>query len=203
VGRPLWWEVGCVVFSFFFLLGIASATFLMSEFHGSHEHILLHLFWRLPQSEGPGSCIYFPQEQGSPVNPMPGDITGLDFWRWSWSWSFTTDGQLASLAWCRVPIWSQWRRRLRVSWCVAPFLTRGWVRNLLVQLLMGLARAVNLGPKSRRAHDHIILSFETPPTWRARSPYLYPQEQGGPVIPLVTWFPFVASYYSQGYGGGV
>jgi hypothetical protein len=27
------------------------------------------------------------------------------------------------------------------------------------------------------------LKFETPPTCRARSPYLYPQEQGGPVIP--------------------
>jgi hypothetical protein len=27
------------------------------------------------------------------------------------------------------------------------------------------------------------LRFETPPTRRARSPYLYPPEQGGPVIP--------------------
>jgi hypothetical protein len=34
------------------------------------------------------------------------------------------------------------------------------------------------------------LRFETPPTWRARSPYLYPQEQGGLVIPLGTGFPF-------------
>jgi hypothetical protein len=41
------------------------------------------------------------------------------------------------------------------------------------------------------------------PTWRARFPYLYPQEQGGPVIPPGTGFPFsVASYDSQGYGGG-
>jgi hypothetical protein len=37
--------------------------------------------------------------------------------------------------------------RLRVSWCVAPSLTRRWVCNLLVlvQLLLGLARAVTLG----------------------------------------------------------
>jgi hypothetical protein len=34
------------------------------------------------------------------------------------------------------------------------------------------------------------LRFETPPTWRARSPYLYPQEEGGPVIPPGTGFPF-------------
>jgi hypothetical protein len=29
------------------------------------------------------------------------------------------------------------------------------------------------------------------------------QEQGGLVIPRGTVFPFVASYYSQGYGGGI
>jgi hypothetical protein len=34
------------------------------------------------------------------------------------------------------------------------------------------------------------LRFETFPTWRARSPYLYPEEQGGPVIPPDTGFPF-------------
>jgi hypothetical protein len=35
------------------------------------------------------------------------------------------------------------------------------------------------------------LRFETPPTWRFRSPYIYiPQEQGGPVIAPGTGFPF-------------
>jgi hypothetical protein len=57
------------VCSFQFLLGIASAAFLRFESHGTHEHILLSLFLRLPQPGGPGSCIYFPQEQGSPVLP--------------------------------------------------------------------------------------------------------------------------------------
>jgi hypothetical protein len=32
------------------------------------------------------------------------------------------------------------------------------------------------------------LGFETPPTWRARSPYLYPQKQGGPVIHPATGY---------------
>jgi hypothetical protein len=42
------------VCSFQFLLGIASAsaTFLKSESHGTHEHILLSLFLKLPQSGG-------------------------------------------------------------------------------------------------------------------------------------------------------
>jgi hypothetical protein len=57
------------VCTFQFLPGIASAAFLRSEYHGTHEHCLLSLFLRLRQPGGPGSCIYFCQEQGSPVVP--------------------------------------------------------------------------------------------------------------------------------------
>jgi hypothetical protein len=46
-------------------------------------------------------------------------------------------------------------RQLRVCYFVAPSLTRGRFCNLLVQLLLGLARAVTLGSKSRRTHGHI------------------------------------------------
>jgi hypothetical protein len=49
-------------------------------------------------------------------------------------------------------------RQLHVCYFVAPSLRRGLVCNLLVQLLLGLARAVTLGSKSRRTHDHILLS---------------------------------------------
>jgi hypothetical protein len=55
---------------------------------------------------------------------------------------------------------------LQVSLCVATSLTRGWVCNLLVQLLAGLGSAVTNVSKYRRT-----VSFETPPnlrTWRAR-----------------------------------
>jgi hypothetical protein len=55
------------VCSFQFLLDIASAASLRSESHRTQEHILLSLCLRLPQPGGSGSCIYFPQEQGSPV----------------------------------------------------------------------------------------------------------------------------------------
>jgi hypothetical protein len=44
-----------------------SPIFLRSEFHGTHKYVLLSIFLRLPQPGGPGSCIYFLWEQGSPV----------------------------------------------------------------------------------------------------------------------------------------
>jgi hypothetical protein len=72
-------------------------------------------------------------------------------------------------------------RQLRLCYFVAPSLTRGRVCNLLVQLLLGLTRAVTLGSKSRRTHGHILLSYlRLPPTWRARFPYLYPPGTGWP-----------------------
>jgi hypothetical protein len=55
------------VCNFQFLPGITSTALLRSEIHRTHEYVLLSLFLRLPQPGGPGSCIYFPQEQGSPV----------------------------------------------------------------------------------------------------------------------------------------
>jgi hypothetical protein len=55
-------------------------------------------------------------------------------------------------------------------------LTRGWVCHL--QLLLALASAFILGSESRGTHDHILLS-------------------------QIRNFPFVASYDSQGYGGGI
>jgi hypothetical protein len=47
--------------------------------------------------------------------------------------------------------------------------------------------------------------FEIPPTWRARSPYLYHPGTGWPIYaPRHSIdFIFVASYNSQGYGGGI
>jgi hypothetical protein len=45
-----------------FLLDIASAAFLRSESHGTHEHIETPPIWR-------AKFLYFPQEQGSPVIP--------------------------------------------------------------------------------------------------------------------------------------
>jgi hypothetical protein len=63
--------------NFQFLPGIASAAFLRSEYHETHEYILLSLFWRLTQPGEPGSCIYFPQEQGSPDIPAGNGLTRI------------------------------------------------------------------------------------------------------------------------------
>jgi hypothetical protein len=61
--------------------------------------------------------------------------------------------QSASMSWCQAPIWDPqaifplvflyWQ--LWFSWCGASSLMRGWICNLLVHLLLGLARAVTLG----------------------------------------------------------
>jgi hypothetical protein len=84
-------------------------------------------------------------------------------------------------------------RQLRVCYFVAPSLTRGRVCNLLVQLLLGLDRAITLVSKSHRTHDHILLSqLRLPQPGGPGSRIYIPQEQGGPVIPPGTGFPFLS-----------
>jgi hypothetical protein len=52
-----------------------------------------------------------------------------------------------------------------------------------VELLLGLAREVTLGSKSRRTHDHILLSHLRLLQPGGPGPRIYiPQKQGGPVI---------------------
>jgi hypothetical protein len=47
------------------------------------------------------------------------------------------------------------------------------------------------------------LGFETPPTWRPRSQYLYPSGTGWRNYTQALGSLFIASYDSQGYGGGI
>jgi hypothetical protein len=78
-------------------------------------------------------------------------------------------------------------RQLCVCYFVLPSLTRWRVCNLLIQLFLGLARAVTLGSKSHRTHGHILLSHLRLPQPGGPGPHIYiPQEQGGPG----TGFPF-------------
>jgi hypothetical protein len=81
-------------------------------------------------------------------------------------------------------------RQLRVCCFVASSLTRRRVCNLL--LLLVLASAVPLESESRGTQDHILLSqFLRLPQPGGPGPCIYiPQEQGGPVIPPGTGFPF-------------
>jgi hypothetical protein len=92
------------------------------------------------------------------------------------------------------------------TWIFSPYvpfsLTRGWVCRL--QLLLVFASVVILMYEPHGSHDHILLSqILGSPTWRTRSPYWYPQEQSGPVIPKALCSVFVVSYDSQGYGGDI
>jgi hypothetical protein len=94
---------------------------------------------------------------------------------------------------CFIPL-EIFFRQLRVCYFVTPSLTRGWVSNLL--LLLVLASAVFLGSEFRETEDHIWLSQ----SWD--SPNLevqVPQEQGGPDIPPGLGSLPVASYDSQGF----
>jgi hypothetical protein len=106
----------------------------------------------------------------------------------------TTDGQCASLSWCQAPIWG-----LRPDFCscqtvagllICYCLTR--IRVCRLQLLLALASAVTLVPESWGTHDHISLSqIRDTPKHGGPGPRIYiAQEQGGPVIPPCTGFPF-------------
>jgi hypothetical protein len=75
---------------------------------------------------------------------------------------------------------------------VAPSLTRGWICNLLVQLLLGLTKAVTLGSEFRRTHDHILVSHLRLPQPGGPCPRIYiPKEKVGPVILLGIGFSFL------------
>jgi hypothetical protein len=88
------------------------------------------------------------------------------------------------------PMW-----QLRVCYFVAPSLTRGWVCSLLLMLV--LTRAAPLGWVLQDSKPYFIVPIlETSPTWRARSPYLYPPRNRVGSLS-------VASHDSQGYGGGI
>jgi hypothetical protein len=70
-------------------------------------------------------------------------------------------------------------------------LWEGWVCNYLIHSLLSLARAVTLGSKSHRTHNYILMSHLRLSQPGGPGPCIYiPQEQGNPVIPLGTRFPF-------------
>jgi hypothetical protein len=82
----------------------------------------------------------------------------------------------------KYPSWPQGQsfvtvRQLQVCLYGVPSLMRGRVYRL--QLLLSLASAVILTFESLGTNSRILLSqTETLRTWRARSPYLYPQGRG-------------------------
>jgi hypothetical protein len=72
----------------------------------------------------------------------------------------TTDGQSASPSWKKAPVWGLrphfYHCQLRICWCGALSLMRGWICRL--QLLLALASAVIFGSESNGNRDHILPS---------------------------------------------
>jgi hypothetical protein len=71
-------------------------------------------------------------------------------------------------------------RHLRVCYFRAPSLTRGLVCNLLYNCFWALPEQSLLGRSPAELRPYFTVSFETPATWRVRSPYLYPPGTGWP-----------------------
>jgi hypothetical protein len=115
----------------------------------------------------------------------------------SQSHSYFTTGGLPpiSSSWWQAP-WDSWQEfffqldTCGHNPCITPSLTRGWVCRL--QFPLNLANAVILRSESDGTHDHILLTQirDPPPTWRARSPYLYPPGTGWPSYTPMHWDPF-------------
>jgi hypothetical protein len=92
------------------------------------------------------------------------------------------DSQSASLSWCQAPIWDPRPifflreisfRQLRVCYFVAPSMTRGRVCNLLYNCFWAFPEQSLLGRSPAELTPYFTVSFETSPTWLARSTYLY------------------------------
>jgi hypothetical protein len=84
-----------------------------------------------------------------------------------------------------------------------PSLTRGWVYRL--QLLLALASVFFLRSKSRKTRDHILLSQirDSPNLECQVLIFISPGNRLAQLNPQVLDSLFVASYDSQGYGGGI
>jgi hypothetical protein len=106
--------------------------------------------------------------------------------------SFTTGGLLPIIG--AKPLKAQTRDFFQLNTCgyspyVTSSLTRGWVCRLQLLLVWPAQSVWGQSPAGLMTVFY-SLRFETPPTWRARSPFYILQEQGDPVIPPGTGFPF-------------
>jgi hypothetical protein len=86
---------------------------------------------------------------------------------------------------------------------VTSSLTRGWVCPL--QLLLILASAVNRESESRGTHNHILLpQIRDFSNLEGQVPvFISPTNRVAQLYPQALGSLFVASYDSQGYGGGI
>jgi hypothetical protein len=93
--------------------------------------------------------------------------------------------------------------QLRGYRCWAPSLARGRICRL--KLLLAFTSAVIPGSESRGTHDHILLSqIRDSPNLEGQVPiFISPRNRVAQLYPQVLGTLYVASYYSQGCGGGI
>jgi hypothetical protein len=118
----------------------------------------------------------------------------------SWYWAPLSDLRPVIISCWNVAVWN-----LQSCNCGAPSLTRGRVCNLQCN-----HSKVWVAQNSK---PYFTVSSETPPTWRARFPYLYPPGAGWLSYTPGHWVPFMlslttrlirlASCDSQSYDGGI
>jgi hypothetical protein len=83
-------------------------------------------------------------------------------------------------------------------------LTRGWVCNLLVQLLLGLARSVTFVSKSHRTQTIFYCLIWDSPNLEGQVPvFISPRNRVAQLYPRALGSIFVVSYDSQDCGGGI
>jgi hypothetical protein len=94
-------------------------------------------------------------------------------------------------------------RHFQVCSCGAPSLTRERIYRL--QLLLALASAVILGFESGGTHDHILFSqIRDSPNLECQVPiFMSLRKRVAQLYPQALGSPFVTSYDTQGYGGGI
>jgi hypothetical protein len=92
-------------------------------------------------------------------------------------------------------LFRKWKPHLRVSLCerCLSYTTNCWWSSP-AKLISDSSPAVLM-------IIFCCIRFETPPTWRARSPYLSPRNRVAQLYPQVLGSLFVVSYDSRSYGG--
>jgi hypothetical protein len=83
-------------------------------------------------------------------------------------------------------------KQLRVCYFVVPSLTRGRVCNLLYNCFWTFPEQSHWVQVPQISRPYFTVSSETHPTWRARSPYLYPPGTGWPSYTPGHWVPFLS-----------
>jgi hypothetical protein len=140
-----------------------------------------------PASRERGTGSSFPEHIVTIFSSSHSRRLYLQNWTLSKSRSYvTTDGQSANLSWCQAPIWDPWTY-FYYGPTVGGFVDVGcplWredgsvvyncCRTSLAQSFFGLS------PSRIMAIFFYWFRLDTPPTWRARSPYLYPPGTGFP-----------------------